>query len=192
MTLAGCLGSDEDGASEVPALGAEDAAVTLEVYTDFACGVCAAYDEQYFEDIQTQYVEPGNVRYEHRDFIIPVADPGSWQAASAAREVLTEYGSQEFWEFKTRLLERYDEISAGPAVYGEIAEQMDLDSDGIVAAAEDRVHESDVEADDTRGQVNGVQGTPSFVVDGELIEDGETLPERMNAVTAAMDEAIDG
>ena len=190
VALAGCLGGG-DGADESPTLGEDDAAVTLEAYTDFGCGGCAEYAATYFDDIIAQYVDTGDVQYKHRDLVIPAHDQ-SEQAASAAREVFHDAGNDTFWEYKTLLLTRQDELGGGPSFFGELATEVGADGDSVASAAENLEHSSDVDADDTRGRENGVGGTPGFMVDGTAVDEGETLNERINAVTAEIENQLDG
>lgn len=188
IALAGCLG-DGDGAETSPVLGDPDADVTLEVYTDFACPGCGAYAAGPMDDIKEAYTDPGHIRYEHRDLPIPVADPGSYQAASAAREVLAEYGSDEFWGYKSSLLDRQGELQSGPGVLGDIADEMGLDGEAIQSAGVEQAHEDDVDSDHTRAQSLGVGGTPGFVVNDEFIASG---PDQgaISDVVAALDDAL--
>lgn len=190
IALAGCLG-DSDGAESTPVRGNADADVTLEVYTDFACPACAAYAQDSMSGILDTYAEPGDIRYEHRDLLIPVEDPGSSQAANAAREVFEEYGSDEFWTYKSRLLARQGEIAGGPDVFGDVADEMGLDGEAIQSAGVDEAHEDDVSADESRAESLGVGGTPGFVVDDEFVASGAGQ-DAISDVVAALDDALAG
>jgi len=56
-----------------------------------------------------------------------------------------------------------------------------------------RTHQSAIDADIDRGQDLGVSAVPGFVVDGDLVEhDAESFAELVDAVTAAVDDALDG
>ncbi len=191
VALAGCLGGD-DGADESPTLGDNDADITLEVYTDFACPGCADYDAQYFDDLVARYVDTGDVLYEHRDLVIPVDDPGSEQSANAAREVFHGTGNDEFWEYKSLLLSQQSEFGGGPSFFGELADEVGADGESVAAAAENLEHSSAVDDDSTRGQANGVGGTPGFIVNGTAVDEGETLDERITAVANEIENELNG
>lgn len=171
VALAGCLSTDaSDGSDEVAVRGDPDAEVTLEVYEDFLCDFCQSYNVETFPAIEEQYLEPGLIRYEHRDY--PFLGDESWQAASALREVLTEYGNEECWAYKAELMAAGNRIeSEAPDIFGSVAEEVGVDGETVQAAAVDRTHDDATEADRDRGQSLGVGGTPSFVVDGELMDD---------------------
>jgi len=175
VALAGCIagggGSSADPTltDDPPVRGDPDADVTLEVYEDFSCPHCRSYNLQDLPAVAERYLEPGLIRYEHRDF--PFLDDQSWQAANAAREAYREHGDEAFWEYKSQLFVRQNDVGTGaPEIFGDIASNLDLDSETIQAAAEERRHDDILSGDKNRGEEYGVSGTPSFVLDGELVE----------------------
>jgi protein-disulfide isomerase len=180
VALAGCLGGGTaEGSENVPVRGDPDADVTLEVYEDFTCPHCQTYERETFPQVQEAYLDPGLIRYEHRDY--PFLGPEAWQASSAVREVYEENGNDRFWEYKSALMARGGEIESGaPEVFGSVAEELTLDAESIQSAAADRVHDDAAEADKERGQSLGVNGTPSFVVDGQLMDGQRAAFERIN------------
>jgi len=175
--------------ASVPVLGDPDAPVTLAVYEDFLCPHCRTYNEELFPDIATEYIDPDRIRYEHRNFPV-VHEQHSWEAASAAREVFEAYGNEAFWAYKSRLFDRQDEVRANVTdLCGEIAEEMGLDGDAIQTAATERAHDDDTERDQSRGRERDVPGTPSFVVNGELVPSGtvEQVMERLDSALGTGD-----
>lgn len=169
---AGCLGSDGDdgdgGVPEPPVAGDPDADVTVTVYDDFACPHCRTFKLEIYPQLVETYIDPGRIRFEQRDFPIPVDGTWSWAVASAAREAFESEGDEAFWSFSTAMFERqtsysYDTIEA-------VAEEQGLDAAAVREAAEDVTHRSTLEADKSYGRENGVQGTPAIFVDGEQAE----------------------
>lgn len=196
-SLAGCLGDDSDGgdgvsegSDEVPVRGEEDAPVRLEVYTDFACPACADYEAQFDTEIVQEYVETGDIRYQHRDYIGPVEGIASWQAASAAREVYLEH-TEAFWEYRSRLFDRQEELAEDSGVFRDIAETLGLEDAAVQSAAEDRAHDSKAKADTTRGDDLGIPGRPGFVIDGAVVNPGNVgLEELVGAVRDELDQTL--
>lgn len=208
--LAGCAGtsdgsgtdgSDSDGSGDAtptserlpaPVKGDPGAAVTLAVFEDFACPHCADYNVEGLPELATEYVEPGEIRYEHRDLPIPVADPGSIQAANAARAVQDRHGDEAFWTYATALFERSGEIPGGaPDLVAAIADEQGHDGEAIRTAALDRDYEATVQADREEAVELGVEATPSFVLDGEVVASGygsDTVEEVSAALDAALNE----
>ncbi|MEF8812785.1 MAG: thioredoxin domain-containing protein [Halovenus sp.] len=211
--LAGCLGGDGDGddgepsgsgddsdagddspadGSDVPVRGDPEATVALAVYEDYACPHCRDYVLNGSPELVEAYVEPGDIRYEHRDLPIPVADPESWEAASAAREMLARAGHDAFWDYAKRLYEEQSRLGTDtPELYAELATAIDDSVDGaaVRAAGVDRAHDDAVQADRERAVDLGAEGTPTFVLDGEIVASGYT-DAVLAEVRAAIDEAL--
>jgi protein-disulfide isomerase len=186
---AGCLGGGgDDGGSDPPELGEiadsatpsdgqplpspvagdPDADVTVAVFEDYACPHCATYSLEVFPQLAAEYLETEQVRYEFHDFPIPVDERLSWQAASAARAVQADAGSQAFFVYSERLFANQDSI--GPAVYGDHTEGIDADGETVRRAGTERRYDQTVEADKEAGRERGVQGTPTVFVDGERVQ----------------------
>lgn len=178
---AGCLGgggSDEVPADAVESLptpvhGDEDAPVTVAVFEDFACPHCRTFAVDVQPRIVDEYADPGDVRYEHHDFPIPVDDRWSWEAPGAARAVQDAVGDEAFFTFTQRLFE--EGWSDGSPTYSEsllrdLASAVDADPDTVATAASEGRYRSVLEADREAGLDRGVQGTPSVFVDGTPID----------------------
>lgn len=199
----GVVDDDPMTAAGIPLRGDPNAAVTLEVYEDFSSPVCRSYVEQVFPVIRGQYIDSGQIRYQHRDF--PVRGPLGKQAANAAREVLDQEDNSAFWGYKQDLLANQHRIGAeAPELFGELGPGS-LDADAVVSAATDRTHQQFVDRDIGRGEsfdittqsfvIDGepVNTTPSFVVNDELValSDVETIDDLIDSLTSALDAALD-
>ncbi|QZY01112.1 DsbA family protein [Halobaculum rubrum] len=180
---AGCLGGGNGGSDEVPddaveslptpVHGDEDAPVTVAVFEDFACPHCRTFAVDVHPRLVDEYVDPGDVRYEHHDFPIPVDDRWSWEAPGAARAVQDTVGDEAFFTFTQRLFE--EGWTDGSPTYSEsllrdLAGAVDADPDTVVTAASEGRYRPVLEADREAGLDRGVQGTPSVFVDGTLID----------------------
>ncbi|WP_226013140.1 DsbA family protein [Halomicrobium salinisoli] len=173
--------TDGDGAGgrqatlPVPELGQDGASVTVTVFEDFACPHCKTFNEDVFPQIREEYVSGGVVTYQHRDFPIPVDEPVSWQAPSAARAIQDEVGEEAFFEYADALFANQN--SLGPETYASLAEDYDVEASAVRSAAEEREYDPTVERDREYGVDNGVRGTPTVFVNGEATEgnDFETI-----------------
>lgn len=163
---AGCLGGSE--APEPPVAGDPDADVTVAVYEDFACGGCRRFKENVYPVLEEEYLEPGTVRYEHRDFPLPIDDTWSWAVASAAREVFETEGNDAFWAFASEIYEHQPSYSY--EAIATVATEIGADGETIREAAEEDAHRSTIEDNQSYGRSSGVGGTPSVVVDGDLLD----------------------
>lgn len=199
VTLAGCTGGGStptadgqgdggngddtgsgDGSGETPVgrldppvKGDPDAEVTLAVYEDFACPHCRDYNANGYPRLEEELVDPGRVRYEHRDLPIPVLDPESFEAASAARAVQDRHGDGPFWDYADALFANQGALgSETPALYADLAADLGYDGEVVRADAVDRAYADTVGGDRQRGVDAGVEGTPGFVVNGEMVTSG--------------------
>jgi protein-disulfide isomerase len=175
--LAGCS-ADESGTagSEIddgsrPGLGDEAAPVTVTVFEDFSCPHCQRFTLQTTPTIVQQYVEPGDVRYLHADFPIPV-DDWSYPAANAGHAVFEEAGNDAFWRFLRSLFEAKIEEQRDYSldVFEEIADEAADVGQAARTAASEGTYRERLDADRRRGENWGVRGTPTVFVDDEQVD----------------------
>ena len=172
--LAGC--SDDDSGMDPerlddgdrPAIGDEAAPVTVTVFEDFGCPACQQFKQQATPAIVQQYVAPGDVRYLHADFPIPVDEEWSYPIASAARAVSEAAGNDEFWEFSTDVYDHQGSYSLD--VVESVAEETAGVGTQARTAAEEETYRDRLEADRDRGVDWGVSGTPTVFVDDEQVD----------------------
>jgi len=186
---AGCLdlgGSGTETATAVPetlpAPSRGDGDVTMTVYEDLACPACRTFHEQFVPVIDRDYVEPGVVTYEFRDFPLEMHAPRSFEAANAARAVQAAAGEAAFFSYVDSLFANQNSLS--PDTYAELAGDVGVDGDQIRAAAVGQIYRNTIDRDLSRGQDAGVRGTPTVFVDGE-----QPAELSMNAIAAAIEAA---
>lgn len=188
--LAGCLGgpdggSNGDGGETVdslpaPVAGDPGSDVTVMVFSDFACPHCARFEAEVLPRIESEYVEPGRIRYEHRDFPIPVDEEWSWAVANAARSVQDAAGDDAFFSYAKACFE--NQSSYDYDLLGSLAREVDVDGDRTVSDARDGTYRPVIEADRSLGVDLDLEGTPQVYVDRERLS---------NASYAAVSAAID-
>ena len=199
---AGCLGGSGDGsfpsdcdgtAVETvdslprPTLGPEDAPVTVDVFEDYACPHCATFTTNVYPQLESTYIEPGDVRYRYFDFPIPVAETWSWRAASAARAVQDRTDTETFFSFGKTLYEDQSRLTEdGYQFIREVAADHGVDGCTVATAAEQEAYRGVVEADRQAGIDRDVPGTPAVFVNGTLLEGYE-----WDTVSAAIDERLE-
>jgi protein-disulfide isomerase len=169
----GCDVGELDTVSSLPrpALGPPDAAVTVDVFEDFACPHCRTFVEEVYPEIKSTYVDPGDVRYRFFDFPIPVDEKWSWGAASAARAVQDRAGPEAFFEFTKGVFGNQGRLpEEGHQVVYDLADDLGVDGCPVAAAAEQEPYRPVVEADREEGVAREVPGTPAVYVDGDLLD----------------------
>lgn len=189
LASAGCLGlggSGTETATAVPeTLSAPtrgDGDVTLTVYEDFACPACRQFHERFVPVIDREYVRPGVVTYEFRDFPLEMHAPRSFEAANAARAVQNAAGEAAFFDYVDSLFANQNSLS--PDTYERLASGVAAPGDRVRAAAEGRTYRTTVDRDLSMGRDAGVRGTPTVFVDGR--EPAElSMPAIREAIEAA-------
>ena len=150
--------------------GSPDAPVTLVEYGDYECPYCgAAYP--IVKEVQARMGE--RLRFVFRNFPISTSHPHAEQAAEAA-EAAADQGS--FWEMHDVLYENQkrlrDEDLRG------YAETLGLDVGRFDTELADHAHADRVHEDFLTGVRSGVNGTPTFYINGARHDDSydaETL-----------------
>ena len=160
--------------------GPAAAPVTLVEYGDYECPYCgAAYP--IIKQVQARMGE--RLRFVFRNFPISTSHPHAEQAAEAAEAA----GVQRlFWEMHDLLYENQkrlrDEDLRG------YAERLGLDVESFAKELAEHVHAARVHEDFMSGVRSGVNGTPTFYIDGARHDDAydvETLVAALERAAAA-------
>jgi protein-disulfide isomerase len=152
--------------------GAADAPITLVEYGDYQCPTCGIYHPIVME-LLSRY--DGKLKLEYHHFPLISIHPNALAAAQAA-EAAAEQG--KFWEMHDLLYEHQQEWSPSPnaeAIFLQYALHLGLDSNRFMQALHSPGARDRVAADLTRGN-SVVQGTPTFILNGEVIRDLPGLP----------------
>ncbi|MDX2377739.1 DsbA family protein [Microbacterium sp. LRZ72] len=161
-----------------------DGAVTVVEFLDFECEACGAF-YPVVEDLREQF--SGEITYIVRYFPLP-GHTNSTNAALAA-QAAAEQG--QFEEMYHRLFETQAEWGEAQESRAEVfrgfAEDLGLDMATYDVAVADPATLARVEADFTEGQALGVGSTPTFFVDGELLE-----LQKWNDLEDAIRQAVNG
>ena len=149
--------------------GPANAAVTLVQYGDYECPYCgAAYP--IIKEVQTRLGD--RLRFVFRNFPISTSHPHAEQAAEAAEAAATQ---GRFWEMHDLLYENQRRLR-DQDLRG-YAEKLGLDVDLFDKELAQHVHAARVHEDFLSGVRSGVNGTPTFYINGTRHDDSyETDP----------------
>lgn len=177
---------EEDRQLPVPSLG--DGDVTVEVYEDLGCPFCYEFQESVFPVLENEYIATDEIEYRHYDFPVK-ATRESVTMANAARAVQDETRTEaepngRFFEYKNAVMESDDWSDEALAA---TAEGFDVDPDVVTAALEDDTYYPTLATDWEHGDDEGALGTPTVVVDGEIVDH----PLEEGAVADAIEDALD-
>lgn len=140
------------------AQGPADAPVTLVEYGDYQCPYCgAAYPV--VQRLQRRFGD--ELRFVFRNFPLEQLHPEAVAAAMTA-----EFGAAHarFWETHDALYENQEDL--GGPMYESIVTELGLDADELQAALEAEAYADRIRGDFNGGVRSGVNGTPTFFVNG--------------------------
>jgi protein-disulfide isomerase len=157
--------------------GPADAPVTLVQYGDYECPYCgAAYP--IIKEVQARMGE--RLRFVFRNFPITTSHPHAERAAEAA-EAADAQG--KFWEMHDLLYENREHLLDQDL--HAYAERLELDTELFDKELAEHVHAERVHEDFMSGVRSGVNGTPTFYINGKRHDDSYDI----QTLLAALEEA---
>lgn len=153
------------GNGHFPALGKDNAKVTIVEFADFRCPFC----EKFFTDTESQvikdYVDTGKAKFAFRHFAF--LGDASVVAANAA-ECANEQG--KFWEYHNYLYKNQppesDTSLYVTAKLTNIAGTLGMNTTQFQSCLDNKKYDKNVSGDLTDGQKAGVSGTPTIFING--------------------------
>jgi protein-disulfide isomerase len=160
------------------ALGPRGAPVTVVEYGDFECPRC----RQAADAVKLLLARFGlRVCFVFRHFPLEEVHPAALLAAEAAECA----GAQgEFWRMHDLLFEQQLHLSRQRAV--EMADSLGLDMARFVAGMNDHVYLQRVREDQRSGEFSGVRATPTFFVNGRVLDVSYAMHSLSDAVEAEL------
>jgi protein-disulfide isomerase len=164
--------------------GAQDGKVTLVVFGDFQCPACGAYEpmvQQVAKDNSTV------LKVVFKNFPLTQIHQNALLGAKAAEAA----GLQgKFWEMHDKLYEKQTEWSLGINARDIImgyAKDLKLDTAKFSNDINSKDLEDKILAEEKEGLSLGVQGTPTFFLNGKKLEN----PQSLEAFDKVVREAVD-
>jgi protein-disulfide isomerase len=151
--------------SKDPMWGKRDAPVTIVVFSDFQCPYCSRV-EPTLDQVRTTY-GPDKVRMIWKNNPLPFHQNAK-PAAEAAQGVFAMAGNEAFWKFHDTAFKNQSALSEDSFVkWAQDAGVKDVA--GFKAGLASHKWADKVDKDLNDGKAAGVQGTPSFFVNGVFI-----------------------
>ena len=163
-------------------LGSEAAPVEVVEYADFQCPHYGEFAVLQLPTIREQLIATGKVRWRLRDF--PLGG-FPWSRVSAlAAQCAGEQG--KFWPMADTLFltqSEWGRSSRNPSgFFRDLARGLGLDRDKYDACVASQRYAGRIEASYQEGIALGVQGTPTFFVNGRLKTDNNASSDRFKQV----------
>lgn len=147
--------------------GEDGAKVTMVEFTDYQCSFCKRYADQAYQQIETDYIATGKVKYVLRD--LPLQFHANAQVMAEAARCA---GDQDmYWEYHDKLFEVQAEWSeAGDnSLFKSYAGQLGLDQTSFDSCLDEGKFSQVVKDDLALAQKVGANGTPTFFINGKKL-----------------------
>ena len=166
-------------------IGSADAPVTLEVWEDFQCPVCARHSLSVEPIIVERYVKPGTLRIVHHDLaFLGRGTPDESEVAASGAVCANKQG--KYWDYTHWIYANQDGENAGgfrPERVKSIAEAAGVDVTDWDACVADPAVLAEVRASTEQGVGLGVNSTPTMFINGTLVDPpGLRSPDQLGAL----------
>jgi protein-disulfide isomerase len=161
-------------------LGDADAPVTMIEYASATCPHCARYHADTFATIKEEYVDTGRVRYVFREFPFDDLALAAFMLARCAPEerffsvIDVIFEQQQTWTQNPR--EELLKIARMAGFTAETFEQC-LQNEDIARGI--------LDIRNTAGEQYGVNSTPTFFINGEVLQGNQPIERFREAIEAA-------
>lgn len=151
-------------------IGDPKAPITMIEYADYQCPYCGRFYKQTLGKIIENYVKTGKVKLVHRNFAF--LGPESMEAAKAAECAKDQ---SKFWPYQFSLYEeeqrdgREHNGNLNRDLFLSIAKNLKMNANDFAACLDEGTYGSFVEQETERARKEGINSTPTFVVNGEKI-----------------------
>lgn len=150
--------------------GAANAPVTVVEYGDFQCPACLRFFSDTERRLKEEYVSKEQVRFVFRNFAF-IGNESRW--AAEASECANEQG--RFWDYHDRLYEKQGGENVGTFSKENLkrfAVDLGLNTAQFNPCLDSGKYTAKVQQELAQGRQEGVRGTPTVFVNGNLIEGG--------------------
>jgi protein-disulfide isomerase len=155
--------------SSDPSIGPANAPITIVEFSDYECPFCREWQSTVYDELLKAY--PNRIRFVYRDFPLLSIHPDAEPAAEAA-DCAGDQG--KYWDFHDRLLAA---DALGEKTYLAIAGQLGLDTARFTKCIQSQQFRAEVMSDFKDGVTLGINGTPTFFVNGYRMEGAQPLAE---------------
>ena len=151
--------------SSFPTIGEANAPVTMVEYSDFGCPHCRDFVLDKFEQIKSDYVDSGQLKYVVHPYYL-----GNPQIGLAAEAAWCAHDQNGFFDYQHALFERQGQLEYTRAALAELGAEIGLDGETLAQCLSDGTHRQDIENARQDATRRGISSTPTFFVNNQRIE----------------------
>ncbi|MBI3334227.1 DsbA family protein [Candidatus Pacearchaeota archaeon] len=161
-------------------LGDSDAPVTIIEFSDYECPYCGKHYTETYPQLKREYIDTGKVKLVFRDFPLSF-HPNALPAALAAECVKEKGGDDAYFAYHDILFENQATLST--ANMKAWADELGYNIDSCL---DSQKYADEVREDTADGSAAGVQGTPSFFINGRQLSGAQPYSAFKQAIDAAL------
>lgn len=151
-----------------PSFGSKDAKVTIIEFSDFQCPFCAK-GADILNDIKKKYGKKVLVSFKQ----FPLDFHKQAKVAAVASLCANEQSTDKFWKMHDKMFANQNKLS--PKDLKALAKEIGLDTKKFDACIDSNKFMAVVEADINQGKGVGVKSTPTFFVNGMMINGAQPM-----------------
>lgn len=189
LALGACNGGSAAGATEGEmVLGNASARVTLIEYASSTCPHCAEFHETAWDQLKSNYIDTGRIRFVFREFPTPPAPVAvaGFQVARCGGATPEQYFTRVGEIFRTqRSLFETLQADAGRRYFVNLGQAAGLTEQQVLQCISDEAGAARVRNMVQAGERDGVTGTPTFIINGTKFEQAPTYENLSRALDAA-------
>jgi len=173
------------------AMGNPDAPVKIEEFSDFQCPYCKKFSDEAEKLIVDNYIATGKVYFVY----IPYGPTGEYIGPESKDSALASFCAAEqgkFWEYHDIIFANHSGENVGDYTEKRLmafAETLELDMDSFRSCYIDEKYEQRLAEGIAYGKSAGIGPTPSFLINGKIIEGAQPYSSFQQAIEAALAEA---
>jgi len=167
-------------AADRPVEGDANAPVTIVEFADFECPFCQQWFKNTFPDIKKNFIDTGKAKLVFRDLPLVNLHQHAEKAAEAAR-CAEDQG--KFWEMHDKLFG--EGVGNGITTFKQYASDLGLDTAKFNQCLDSGVKKADVDKDAAAGSKYGITGTPSFIIEQQLLVGAQPYSKFEQALNSA-------
>ena len=174
-----------------PAMGSNDAPLTIVEFSDFECSYCRRFHDQVLPSLQRDYIDTGLVRFIHKDLPLPFHRQA--KAAAAAARCAAE--QDRYWDLYGAPFDQQACLEC-KGVIG-IAADINLDTSGLQACMQQDATQALIQADLSEAELHNIRATPTFIIGpsrrdgkhhGDIVEGAMPWPEFKTLIDQQLDD----
>jgi len=155
--------------------GSPNAPITVLEASDFQCPYCRVFWEETLPLLQKEYIDTGKMKLVFLNLPLVSIHPN---AAAAAEFAMCAAAQNRFWPVHDLLYQYQDQWAplADPSAYfSGLAETAELDRAKLQQCLQGGEMRTLIQTEAERNFQAGIRSTPSFVIDGRLLEGAQRI-----------------